>query len=90
MERREFLAGAATATLAAWLPPRAFAAGAAAPGDAAFAALADKLFYDNLLLTPQHATGLGLDTGVRAALSSRLMTRARRAARREKRSTGQG
>lgn len=72
MERREFLAGAATATLAAWLPAKTFAAGAAASGDAAFAALADKLFYDNLLLTPQHATGLGLDTGVRAALRSRL------------------
>ena len=72
MERREFLAGAATAAFAAWLPAKAFAAGAAGPGDAAFAALADKLFYDNLELTPQHATGLGLDTGVRAALRSRL------------------
>jgi uncharacterized protein (DUF885 family) len=72
MERREFLSGMATAALAAWLPGKVLAAGAAAPGDAAFAALADKLFYDNLLLTPQHATGLGLDSGVRAALRSRL------------------
>ncbi|WP_421838607.1 DUF885 domain-containing protein [Novosphingobium sp.] len=72
MERREFLTGAATAALTAWLPAQAFAAAGAAPGDAAFAALADRLFYNNLLLTPNHATGLGLDTGVRAALRSRL------------------
>ncbi|MBX9885805.1 MAG: DUF885 family protein [Novosphingobium sp.] len=72
MERREFLTGVATTAIAAGLPGKALAAGAAAPADAAFIALADKLFYDNLQLTPQHATDLGLDTGVRAALRSRL------------------
>lgn len=72
MERREFLAGAATAAVATWLPIASRAAASSAPGDAAFPALADRLFYDNLLLTPNHATGLGLDTGVRAGLRSRL------------------
>jgi uncharacterized protein (DUF885 family) len=72
MERREFLLATGAAALAAWLPARGLAADGAAPGDAAFAALVDGLFYDNLLLTPTNATGLGLDTGVREGLRFRL------------------
>ena len=72
MERRDFLLGAGAAALAAGLPARVFAADGAASGDAAFAALADRLFYDNLLLTPNNATSLGLDTGVREGLRYRL------------------
>ncbi|MFM9936910.1 MAG: DUF885 family protein, partial [Novosphingobium sp.] len=71
MERREFLGGA-TAAAVAWgltWPAGALAQGSADP---AFAALVDRLFYDNLLLTPGNATSLGLDSGVRAALRSRL------------------
>lgn len=70
MERREFLLGAGAAALAGAFPLRGLAA--AAPGDGAFAALADRLFYDNLLLNPANATSLGLDTGVRAGLRYRL------------------
>ena len=71
MERREFLAGAGAAA-AAWgltWPTSVLAAGSA---DADFAGLVDRLFYENLLLTPDHATGLGLDRGARAGLRSRL------------------
>ncbi|MEI6643275.1 MAG: DUF885 family protein [Novosphingobium sp.] len=72
MERREFLAGAGAAAFAAWMPSASAAAAPAGPGDAAFAALADRLFYENLLLTPTNATGLGLDNGVREGLRYRL------------------
>ncbi|OYW16513.1 MAG: Tat pathway signal protein [Novosphingobium sp. 12-64-8] len=71
MERREFLA-ALGASAAAWgisWPVAALAQGGA---DASFAALLDRLFYDNLLIEPTNATSLGLDRGVRAALRSRL------------------
>lgn len=71
MERREFLGGAA-ASAAAWgltWPTGALAEGSA---DAAFASLVDRLFYDNLVLNPGNATSLGLDTGVRASLRTKL------------------
>lgn len=71
MERRDFLLGASAAALFAGLPMRGSAA-AAAPGDNGFAVLADRLFYDNLLLNPTNATSLGLDTGVREGLRYRL------------------
>ena len=80
LERRDFLGLAGGAMAAAWLsglPGQAFAqvgaqAGAQAGGDAAFGALLDRIFFASLLIEPQRATTLGLDTGARAVLRSRL------------------
>ena len=73
MERREFL-GMAGAAAAAWglSWPQGVLAQGATGGDAALNAMLDRLFYDGLLLSPETATGLGLDKGVRAQLRSRL------------------
>lgn len=72
MKRRAFLKTGAGVTLAAGLPGIARAAG---EGDAAFAALADRLFYERLPLSPQNATSLGMDKGDRAGLKSQLTDR---------------
>ncbi len=50
----------------------ALATGQPASGDAAFRALLDRIFYDRLADNPEGATQLGLDTGDRAALRSKL------------------
>lgn len=71
MERREFLgfAGIAAGALGGGWPLRVLAQTA---GDAAFNALADRLFYEQLLIEPENATRLGLDKGTRAGLRARL------------------
>jgi len=71
MDRRAFLlsSGALAAVGAA---PRAIAQAAAGSEDARLRALLDRIFYDRLADSPEQATSLGLDTGERAALRSRL------------------
>ena len=70
MDRRFFLGGAGATALLAATPARLTAQ--TRSGDAAFRALLDKIFYDRLDERPEGATRLGLDTGPRAALRSRL------------------
>jgi uncharacterized protein (DUF885 family) len=76
VDRRSFLGSSGVATLAAALP--AAAHGAAQPNSTAdkrLRALLDRIFYDRLAASPESATRLGLDTGERAALKSRLSDR---------------
>jgi len=68
--RRDWIAGAAASTLTAALPVRA-QGGAGAPDRAAEATLS-KIADAMLLDSPETASGLGIDTGARAALKSRL------------------
>jgi uncharacterized protein (DUF885 family) len=70
MYRREFLGGASAAALALALDPRA--AWAQGGADAALYALMDRIFYGGLQLNPLTATSMGLDTGERAGLRSKL------------------
>ena len=75
MHRRHFIAGGAAATLAAAAPVAAQVASDAAPpgaNDARLRAMLDRFFYARLDGSPEQATRLGLDTGARAALKSRL------------------
>lgn len=70
LTRRDWIAGAAASTLTAALPVRAqLGAGAADKGaEAALSKIADAMLLDS----PETASGLGIDTGARAALKSRL------------------
>jgi len=70
MERREFLAAGGAAALLGVIsgPARA----AASPADAELYRLMDRIFYDGLMLSPERASGLGLDKGTRAQLKFRL------------------
>ncbi len=69
LSRRSFLAGSAsTVALAGCATPRATASSPAA----AARRLYDAILEEMLAATPELATGLGLDTGARAALKSRL------------------
>ncbi len=71
MDRRSLLATGGALAVAGTLPALpAIAQGGA--GDAAFKALLDRIFYDRLADNPEGATQLGLDTGPRAALRSKL------------------
>ncbi len=70
MHRRKFIAGATAASVAAALPIRAEAA--ATDRDAALRTMLDRFFYARLDASPEAATRLGLDSGARAALTSRL------------------
>ena len=70
MRRRDFLASASLATGAAALPRLAYAA--AGSRDAELRAMLDRFFYERLADSPEQATSLGLDTGERAALRSKL------------------
>ncbi|KQT35197.1 Tat pathway signal protein [Sphingomonas sp. Leaf412] len=81
MRRRQFLASASLATAATALPRIA----AAAPGarDADLRALLDRFFYARLDDNPEGATSLGLDTGPRAALRSKLGDGSRAGERRQ-------
>ncbi len=70
LTRREWIAGAAASSLTAALP--AHAQGAAAPADKAAEATLSRIADAMLLDSPETASGLGIDTGARAALKSRL------------------
>ncbi|MBY8825343.1 DUF885 domain-containing protein [Sphingomonas colocasiae] len=72
MDRRNFVIGAAAASLAGTLPIRAVAAAGTNKADADLRALLDRFFYARLAESPEQATRLGLDTGPRAALKSKL------------------
>lgn len=73
MDRRTFIGQAGGAALATGLVPAAIAqTGKAGADDTALRALLDRMFYDRLPDNPEGATRLGLDTGERAALKSRL------------------
>ncbi len=65
--RRHFLQGAAATSALAFLPG---IARAATQGD--FRSTIDAIAEEILLLSPEQATGLGIDTGARAPLKSRL------------------
>ena len=70
MERRKFLTTSSAALAAASIRPAvALAAGGE---DAQLAALMDRLFYQDIDLSPEAATERGFDKGPRAALKSRL------------------
>lgn len=75
MDRRSFLGSTGAVTLAAALPAAAHAAQATPAADKRLRTLLDRIFYDRLALSPESATRLGLDTGERAALKSRLSDR---------------
>ncbi|WP_230483199.1 DUF885 domain-containing protein [Sphingomonas sp. Leaf21] len=70
MQRRQFLASASLTTVAAAFPGVVRAAEGAR--DADLRAMLDRFFYARLEDSPEQATSLGLDTGPRAALKSRL------------------
>jgi uncharacterized protein (DUF885 family) len=72
MRRRQFLASASAAAALATLPRAAIAAAKTGPRDAELRALLDRFFYTRLDQSPEQATSLGLDTGARAPLKSRL------------------
>ena len=69
MNRRQFVASTAAATIAAALPS---ALGAATPEDTKIAALFDAFFQEGVDESPEQATSLGLDKGARAPLKSQL------------------
>ncbi|MET1756321.1 DUF885 family protein [Novosphingobium sp. RD2P27] len=76
MDRRSFLGSAGVFALAASLPAVAqTSAKAATAADARLRTLLDRFFYDRLSESPESATRLGLDTGARAELKSRLSDR---------------
>ena len=70
MKRRDFLISTSAGSAALALQPGL--ALAQSSGDAALNRLLDRVFYDNLLISPEAATGLGLDKGLRGSLKSRL------------------
>ena len=72
LSRRSFLLGSAATGIAACagLPRPALAFAAEAPQARA---IYDRVFEQMLQIAPEMATGLGLDTGERAALKSRLV-----------------
>jgi uncharacterized protein (DUF885 family) len=79
MDRRQFVAAAASTTALAALPGRAFAQ--AASGDAALNAVFTKSMMQTLQRSPEFATYAGFDKGPMAPLKSKLSPRT--AARRE-------
>jgi uncharacterized protein (DUF885 family) len=70
--RRLLLAAAATGLAAAARKPAGHGAHAAAPADAGLNRYFDQVCNAFLKASPETATGLGLDTGARAALKSQL------------------
>jgi uncharacterized protein (DUF885 family) len=68
MDRRDFLLSATAAAAAAAVP----VARAATPPDAALRTMLDGFFYARLNDSPEQATSLGLDTGERHGLKSKL------------------
>jgi uncharacterized protein (DUF885 family) len=80
MDRRQFLAVSGSTALGLGLLPAELAA-QATTGDAALAALFERIFQDAVRRSPELATQLGLDKGPLAALKTQLSPRT--AARRE-------
>jgi uncharacterized protein (DUF885 family) len=74
--RRAFLLSSAAAGLTACAPKARIAARGPAPAAAQARAIYDSVFEQMLQLSPEAATNLGLDTGARAGLKSRLSDRA--------------
>ena len=73
MDRRNFLSATATASASlAVLPAVALAQSPPERGAAALRALLDTIFYDDLVASPQDATGYALDNGRYASLRSQL------------------
>src|SRR5512144_2965113 len=72
LDRRQLLAAAAATGLIAAAPKTRGAGPAASPGDAALNRYFDAVSEHILNASPEGATGLGLDTGRRAALKARL------------------
>lgn len=76
LTRRDWIAGAAATTLAAALPARAqtaaSAASTASAADKAAEATLSRIAEAMLVDSPDGASGLGIDTGARAALKARL------------------
>lgn len=76
MQRRQFLASASLTSAVMALPATLRAAAgvraAVGRGDAPFRAMLDQFFYARLDDNPEQATSLGLDTGPRAGLKSKL------------------
>jgi uncharacterized protein (DUF885 family) len=70
MHRRQFLASTSLLSAAVAMPSTVRAASGAR--DADFRAMLDRFFYARLQDSPEQATSLGLDTGTRADLKSRL------------------
>jgi uncharacterized protein (DUF885 family) len=70
MHRRHFLASTGLLSAATIMPGTARAALGAR--DATLRAMLDRFFYARLQDSPEQATSLGLDTGARAALKSKL------------------
>lgn len=76
LTRRDWIAGAAATTLAAALPARAQTAAStastASAADKAAEATLSRIAEAMLVDAPEAASGLGIDTGARAALKARL------------------
>ncbi|MFD1952202.1 DUF885 domain-containing protein [Sphingomonas arantia] len=70
MRRRQFIASASAVAATVALPRVASAA--VGSRDADLKAMLDRFFYARLQDSPEQATSLGLDTGARAALKSKL------------------
>ena len=75
MHRRQFLASTCLVSAAVAMPSAVRAASGAR--DADFRSMLDRFFYARLQDSPEQATSLGLDTGTRAELKSRLDDRSR-------------
>jgi uncharacterized protein (DUF885 family) len=71
MDRRAFLLSSGALAAATAVPPALAQAGAGTE-DAKLRALLDRFVYERLNESPEQATSLGLDTGERAALRSKL------------------
>ncbi len=71
LSRRDWIAGAAASTLAAALPVRAQGTAPDRAAEATLSRIAEALLVDS----PEGASSLGIDTGARAALKSRLADR---------------
>ncbi len=74
MDRRQFLSSTGAATALA-LAPGALKAAEPATGDVALNAVFEAIFQENLDDSPENVTGLGLDTGKRAAAKAQLSDR---------------
>lgn len=84
LDRRVLLTSAAAAGVAAavpgWAQPAQAPASASGGADERLDALLTRQFYDDLEKHPEGASSLGLDSGERAALKSRLSDRSQRGA----------